>query len=129
MIRVCTVGFVTAETPLFSVSIAGGYRNDYKHARKQIDPKIASRQTLTRLHTRAWTHTRGRTFGLISPFSSRLYTPPAPHVRLMHYKLYLVQQIHDHMTSTRTGPKQLRKEAWAQQKWDDEKVAMDEVRA
>lgn len=47
----------------------------------------------------------------------------------MHYKLYLVCQIREHMTATGTGPKQLRKDAWAQQKWDDEKVALDEVRA
>lgn len=47
----------------------------------------------------------------------------------MHYKLYLVCQIREHMASTGTGPEQLREAVWAQQKWDDEKVAMDEVRA
>lgn len=46
----------------------------------------------------------------------------------MHYKLYLVCQIREHMTSTSTGPEQLREAAWAQLKWDDEKVALDEVR-
>lgn len=46
---------------------------------------------------------------------------------MMHYKLYLVCQIREHMISTDTGPEQLREAAWAQEKWDDEKLAMDEV--
>lgn len=47
----------------------------------------------------------------------------------MHYKLYLVCQIREHMTVTNTGPEQLREAAWAQQKWEDEKEAMDQVRS
>lgn len=50
------------------------------------------------------------------------------YLRLTHYKLYLVCKIREHMTSTRTGPEQLRMAAWAQEQWDDEKLALDEVR-
>lgn len=70
-------------------------------------------------------------YTLFSPFPRRIQYPYYlyPYLRLMHYKLYLVCQIREHMTSTRTGPEQLREAEWAWRKWDDEKEALDEVRS
>lgn len=50
-----------------------------------------------------------------------------PRPSLLHYKLYLVCKIREHMNTTGGGPEDLRKGAWAEQKWDDEKLAIDQV--
>lgn len=51
-----------------------------------------------------------------------------PRASLLHYKLYLVCKIREHMNTTGVGPEDLRKGEWAEQKWDDEKLAIDQVK-
>ncbi|CAN0543168.1 unnamed protein product, partial [Ectocarpus sp. 12 AP-2014] len=46
---------------------------------------------------------------------------------LLHYKLYLVCKVREHMDTTGVGPEDLRKGKWAEQKWDDEKLAIDQL--
>lgn len=50
-----------------------------------------------------------------------------PRASLLHYKLYLVCKVREHMDTTGFGPEDLRKGEWAEQKWDDEKLAIDQV--
>ncbi|CAM9510991.1 unnamed protein product [Scytosiphon promiscuus] len=107
---------------MFLAGHRGGYRSKEFWTRSRWDkllPKGWDSAAATRAN-REKVRERLRLGGTCR-FKSHLYHT------LLHYKLYLVCKVRDHMDKTCAGPESLREGIWAQQKWDDEKTAIDQL--